>query len=116
MKKKCWALDLLGVLACALCAGVFWIWTNALFTGAMLVAHDDDNAPRTWEAFPLYVRVCSTVADIMLYPLTLVPRQFVPNTPWIMLVPALFWGALIYFAGKALVRAVRRFTSATPSR
>ena len=116
MKKKRVALDLLGVLGCAVCVGVFWIWANALLLGSMIVARDNDEAPRTTEAFPLYLRVCSTIADWILFPFTLIPRRFTPDSSWIMIVPALFWGALIYFVGKALVKAVRRFTSATPWR
>jgi hypothetical protein len=117
MKKKRWALDLFGVLMCAFCASAFWILTNALFMRGMIAARDNDDEPRTMEAFPLYLRACGTVTEVMIYPFTLIPRQLIPNSPWIMIVPALFWGAVIYFAGKVMVRFIgRRSTSAKPSR
>jgi hypothetical protein len=117
MKKRRWMVDLLGVLGCASCAGAFWILTNALFLGCMIVARDNEDAPRTMEAFPLYLRACGWITEFMIYPFTLIPRQFIPNSSLATLMPALVWGALIYFAGKAVVRFVgRRFTAAIPSR
>jgi hypothetical protein len=117
MKKRRWMVDLLGVLGCASGAGAFWILTNALFLRCMIVARDNEDAPRTMEAFPLYLRACGRVTDFMIYPFTLIPRQFIPNSALVTLVPALVWGVFIYFAGKAVIRFVeRRPTAATPSR
>jgi hypothetical protein len=106
-----------GILACAICVGLFWLLTNALFLRAMIDARGDDTAPRTMEAFPFYVRAFGAMDDAMLSPFAWIPRRFVQDSPLILVVPALFWGALIFIASRAMLRRLpRRSTSATRSR
>ena len=63
------------------------------FIHEMISLRDDDNAPRTMEAFSIPSRALFYISDGIMYPDNWI---HLPHGPWVELLILCFWGALLY--------------------